>query len=83
MVTLGSITVAGVGAGAGVVGLMERVRVSSRTLTRLLIVSRTFSMLYGVEGWGSLVLSMEKDGVAIAAIVFREVYKEEPLFSKG
>jgi hypothetical protein len=66
-----------------VVGLIERVRVSLRTLTRLLIVLRTFPMLYGVKGWGSLVPSMEKNGVAVAAIVFRGVYKEEPLFPRG
>jgi hypothetical protein len=51
MVALGSITAAGAGAGGGMVGGMERVSVSSRTLIRLLMVLRTFSTLYGDGAW--------------------------------
>jgi hypothetical protein len=50
VVTLGSITVAG-GVGGGGAGERLSISVSSRTLTRLLMVSRIFSMLYGA--WGS------------------------------
>ena len=78
VVALGSVTVAGgslVGEGAG-----ERVTVmvSSRTRTRLLIVSRIFSTLYGA--CGSQTPSMEEDGGAVVAIYFAELRRRRDHF---
>ena len=82
MVALGSITVARVGGGGGVVVGAERVSVSSRTLTRWLMVLRTFSTL-NWYAWGSLVPSVEEDGVAIVARTLEEAMRGNLYFSLG
>ena len=80
VVALGSITVAG-GVGGGRAGERFNVSVSSRTLTRLLIVSRIFSTLYGA--CGSRTPSMEEDGGAVVAIYLAELRRGRDHFSLG
>ena len=77
VVALGSITVTG-GVGGGRAGERFNVSVSSRTLTRLLIVSRIFSTLYGA--CGSRTPSMEEDGGAIVAIYLAELRRRRDHF---
>jgi hypothetical protein len=70
VVTLGSITVTG-GVGGGGAGERFSISVSSRTLTRLLMVSRIFSTLYGA--CRSQMPSMEKDGTVVVTIYLAEL----------
>ena len=81
VVTLGSMTIA---RGVMGVGAAERVSVSSRTLTKLLMVLRIFLMLYregAGEGASLMFLSLEAYKLAIVAIVFERSTKTNLHFS--